>query len=297
MDNLNQGTDNSSPAEAGLVDSPASSLPAPVTPMGSEFSWKGKLQGDMAKAPSLSKFDDTPDGLNKAMESYHNLEKLLGHEKVPIPKDANDVEGWSRFSKAMGIPDKAEQYGLADAQIPDAMKGLTFDKQKFAETVHAFKLTPNQAKGLWEAYTKQNMEAYGKAMEAKKSDMVKVVNELKSKWGDAYEGNVNLGQMVINKFSSDKETADYLSVVLTQNPKAIEFLAKIGEQFSENKIGDFGYQRFSLSPEQAGAEIDSILANKNHAYNNEKASKAEHQEAVNYVNSLYAKKFSNMGKG
>jgi hypothetical protein len=250
------------------------------------FSWKSQLEGDLSKAPLLSKFEDTKEGFNKFTESHYNLEKLLGNDKVPIPKNAEDIEGWSRFSKAMGIPDKAEAYGLPDAQIPDTMKDLTFDKQQFAEIVHSFKLTPDQAKGLWGAYTKQNIEAYGKAMEAHKTDMIKVVNQLKSEWGDAYDGNVELGQMVINKFSADKESADYITSVLTKDPKAIKFLAKIGEQFAENKIGDFGYKRFSLSPEQAREEIEKISKDPNHPYRSEKASNAEHNAALDYVNNL-----------
>jgi hypothetical protein len=290
QDNQNPIVENSDPI---IVEGQESGTSAPVTvaPVINTFSWKGQLEGDLSKAPLLSKFEDTKEGFNKFTESHYNLEKLLGNDKVPIPKGPEDTEGWSRFSKALGIPDKAEQYGLADVALPDSMKDITFDKQKFAETVHSFKLTPNQAKGLWKAYTDQSMEAYNKAMESHKADMTKVVNQLKSEWGDAYEGNVELGQMVINKFSPDKESADYITSVLAKDPKAIKFLAKIGEQFSENKIGEFGYKRFSLSPEQASNEIESILRDKNHPYNNEKASDAEHQAAIDYVNSLYQKKF------
>lgn len=262
---------------------------------GGAFAWKDKLQGDLGKSPLLQKFEDTPEGLNKAFESHVGLEKLLGHEKVPIPKGDNDVEGWNRFSKALGIPDKAEQYGLPDAKIPDTMKGVTFDKQKFAEIVHSFKLTPGQAKGLWQAYTEQNVEAYNKALEGHKADMAKVVNQLKGEWGDAYDTNVELGQMVINKFSGNKEDADYLTAVLTQDPRAIKWLAKIGEQFAENKVGEFGYKKFSLSPEQAQEEITKILADPNHPYTNPKASPKEHEAAIDYVNSLYMT--VNRGKG
>uniref|UniRef100_A0A6M3K6F4 Capsid assembly protein n=1 Tax=viral metagenome TaxID=1070528 RepID=A0A6M3K6F4_9ZZZZ len=281
MDNLDPVVDNQDPVEdTNTDDTTTTDIQAPI-------SWKSNLQGDLGKSPLLNKFEDTPEGLNEAFKSHANLEKLLGHDKVPIPKGPEDVEGWSRFSKALGIPDKAENYGLADAKVPDSMKGLTFDKQKFAETVHAFKLTPAQAKGLWQAYTEQNVEAYNKALKSHKADMDKVVNQLKSEWGDAYDGNVELGQLVINKFSDDKETADYITAVLAKEPKAIKFLSKIGEQFAENKIGEFSYKRFSLSPEQAQSEVESILKDKKHPYNDPAAGQSEHDAAVDYVNNLY----------
>lgn len=295
-DNLALNEDNQDQQDSSVIvegqaaTKGADTTPAPAVTTDNSFSWKSKLSGDLSKAPNMAKFEDTSEGLSKAMESYQNLEKLLGHEKVPIPKGPEDTEGWNRFSKALGIPDKAEGYGLGDAQLPDSMKGITLDKNKFAEIVHAHKLTPAQAKGLWKAYTDENISSYTKAMEAHKADMIKVVNQLKSEWGDAYDTNVELGQMVINKFSPDKESADYITSVLAKDPKAIKFLAKIGEQFSENKIGEFAYKKFSLSPEQASAEIDAILKDKNHPYNNEKASRQEHQAAIDYVNSLYMTK-------
>lgn len=284
MDNLEPtSVDNSSPAPT--VDVPDTTT-AEMTPPASS-GWKSGINTDLRNSPLLQKFEDTPEGLNKALESHANLEKLLGHEKVPIPKDANDVEGWNRFSKAMGIPDKAEQYGLPDAKLPDSMKDITIDKNKFAEVVHAHKLTPAQAKGLWETYQKLNIDSYQQAMKNHEEGLVKTVNQLKSEWGDAYQTNVELGQMVINKFSNDQEMNDYITTTLSQDPRGIKFLAKIGDQFAENKIGEFQMKRFSLGPEQALEEIQKIVKDPDHAYNSPKATAKEHQAAVDYVNNLH----------
>lgn len=250
--------------------------------------WKTQLRTDLQNSPFLSKFEDTSEGFNQAIESYGNLEKLLGHEKVPIPKGADDIEGWNRFSKAMGIPSKAEEYGLPDATLPESMKGMAIDKAKFAEVVHAHKLTPEQAKGLWKVYNEINVEAYNKAMDGQQKTMTETINRLKGDWGDAYQTNVELGQMVINKFSEDQESNDFLTAVLAQDPRGVKFLAKIGDQFAENKVGEFQMKRFTLAPEQAGEEIQKIVRDPNHPYNNPKATDREHQAAVDYVNSLYA---------
>ncbi len=280
--------DNPTPEVVDNVET--QETPAVETPVEQEstFSWKTKLNTDLRNSPLAQKFEDTPEGLQKAMESHASLEKLLGHDKVPIPKNADDVEGWARFQKAMGIPDKAEGYGLSDVELPGNMKDLTFDKNKFAETVHAFKLTPGQAQGLWKAYTEQNVEAYSKYQATYQDNLNKVVNQLRSEWGDSYEGNVELGQLVISKFAGDKETEDYLTSTLTKDPRAVKFLAKIGNQFAENKVGEFNYKRFSLSPEQASMEIDKIVKDPNHPYSNPKSTDAEHNSAMDYVNSLYA---------
>lgn len=257
---------------------------------GQAWNWKSNLRTDLRESPLSVKFEDTPDGLNKMTESYANLEKLLGHEKVPIPKDVNDVEGWSRFSKAMGIPDTPEGYGLPDANLPESMKGMTMDKATFAKFMHEQKVHPSAVKGLWEAYQKTNIEAYQQAMTKHQEVMTKTVNALKSEWGDAYLGNVELGQMVINKFSDDKDTNDYLTAMLSQDPRGVKFLAKIGSNFAENKIGEFQTSRFSMSPDQIQEEISKMKMDLNGPYMNQtgKFTDREHDTAVARMNSLIA---------
>jgi hypothetical protein len=270
-----------------MQGSTGSEVGAVATPSTTSQGWKAGIREDLRSSPLLQKFEDNPQGLEKAIESHANLEKLLGHEKVPIPKDVNDVEGWNRFSKAMGIPDKAEGYGLPDVDASN-YPGLEFNKNEFAEIAHSLKLTPAQAKGLWESYTSRTMESYQNSMAEHKKNLEGTVTKLKSEWGDAFQQNVELGQMVINKFSADQEMNDYLTTVMTQDPRGIKFLAKIGDQFAENKVGEFGIKRFTLAPEQAREEISKIVRDPNHPYNSPKATDREHQAAVDYVNSLYA---------
>ena len=291
MENLDPATDNLDPASVGSTATEVATQPGTTTDAGSVAkSWKSSVRTDLKDSPLLQKFEDTPDGLNKALESHANLEKLLGHDKVPIPKDVNDIEGWNRFSKALGIPDKATGYGLPDPTYPDDMKGMAIDKNKFADIVHAHKLTPAQAQGLWKAYNDVNIDAYGKAMEAHKKSINDVVTRLKGEWGDAYNVNIELGQTVINKFSPDQETNDYLTNQLSKDPRAIKFLAKIGEQFAENKVGEFQMKRFSLAPEEAQNEINKMVKDLEGPYMNVKSkhTEAEHQAAIARVDMLRA---------
>jgi len=285
-ENLAPETDNSSPETV-------SAAPAEVQ----TSSWKSGIGADLRNSPLLQKFEDTPEGLNKALESHANLEKLLGHEKVPIPKDINDVEGWNRFSKAMGIPDKAEGYGLADAKLPESMKGITIDKNKFAEIMHAHKVHPSAVKGIWQVYQELNVQAYESAVKEHQEKIVTAVNALKGQWGDAYETNVELGQTVINKFSDDQEMNDYLTATLTQDPRGIKFLAKIGDQFAENKIGEFQMKKFSLAPDEAMDEFQKMTRDLEGPYMNTKGkyTHKEHQAAIDRANALLAA--ANKGRG
>ena len=93
--------------------------PAPARVEG----WKQDLEGDMANSPSMQKFEDTKAGFNKLSESYLNLSKLLGHEKIPVPKGPDDIEGWTRYNEAMGVPSVAEGYNLPDERFQQTFKG------------------------------------------------------------------------------------------------------------------------------------------------------------------------------
>ena len=283
-----QSTDNGS-AQAAATGAAAGAISGSATAAGST-AWKERIQNSDLRN-SLSKFEDTPEGIDKLAESYGNLEKLLGHDKVPIPKDINDVEGWNRLSKALGVPDKAEGYGLADAQIPKdlAQMGLTMNKSEFAEVMHAHKVPPGAVKGIWEVYQQKAIGAYKTAMQQQQEQLTNTVNQLRSEWGDSYETNVELGQMVINKFSDSQETNDKITSLLSKDPAGIKFLAKVGEQFAENKVPEFQMKRFSLAPEQALEEIEKIKKDLDGPYMNTKGkfSDREHQAVVDRVNHLY----------
>lgn len=289
MDNPGTLVDNAATQEVNTPAAPAAAATTPAAPAAqapATFSWKSQLATDFANSPTMQKFPDTKEGFNEAVKSHLSLERLLGHEKVPLPKGKDDVEGWSMFKKAMGVPEKPEGYQLEDAKLPDHLKGMTFDKNKFAEVVHKTNATPEQAKELWNAYVQMNQEVYQKAVSQHKEKMTAVINQMRGEWGDAYQSKVELGQMVINKFSDSKEQNDYLNATLSADPQGIKFLAKIGEQFQENKIGDFKYQSHSKTPEEAQKEIDLIRQDPKHPYNNDKATPAERDRAIDYVNSL-----------
>uniref|UniRef100_A0A6M3XQU4 Uncharacterized protein n=1 Tax=viral metagenome TaxID=1070528 RepID=A0A6M3XQU4_9ZZZZ len=282
-DNLDPNLDNQDPT-AEPTPSPTPT-PAPVTPA---FSWKSNIPVDYANSPTLQKFSDDKDGLSKAMESHLNLEKLLGHTKVPLPKDDNDIAGIKIFNKALGVPDTADGYQLKDATIPEGIKNISFDKKQFAEVMLKRGVPPRYAGKLWDDYVEMSLAAYNRYVTENDTHLAEMTNGLRTEWGDAYDTNVELGQMVINKFSDDDEMNDFITASMLKDPRGVKFLTKIGGQFAENKIGDFKYQRFALSPDQAKEELSKIRNDPNHPYLNPKATQEEHDRAVEYVNQLEA---------
>lgn len=251
-----------------------------------DFTWKSHLNPDFANSPTMQKYADTKEGFNDATKAHLELQKMMGYEKVPVPKGPEDKAAMDAFRKAFKIPDKAEGYNLADIEVPENMKDLNFDKKGFAEVVHKRNLTPDQAKSLWGDYTEMVKKQYADASKKYQDEVANAVTQLRSEWGSAYESKVELGQMVINKFSGDQATSDFVTAQLAKDPRGIKFLAKLGDQFAENKIGDFKYQRHSLTPDEIDRELSTIRSNPKHPYNDEKAYPADRDAAIKYVNSL-----------
>ncbi len=282
MDNLDPIVDNQDP----VADTDTGNTGQTQTAAPSPFTWKDKVGNDFANSPTLSKFDDTPEGLKNAMASHLNLEKLLGHEKVPLPKGPEDVEGRARFNKALGVPERSDGYNLPDPSLPGEMSKLTFDKNAFAQVAHDHNLTPDQATGLWNKYVELSGNIYQKHSTELQASLDKTMNALRAEWGDAYASKVELAEMVINKFAGDKDAGDYITAVLSKDAKSLKFLASIGEQFAENKVGEFKNAKYALTPDEAEAEYTKILSDPNHPYLNEKATHKEHEAAIEYVNRL-----------
>jgi hypothetical protein len=281
----NPDQQNDGGAAGGAGDGGAAGAGAGAAPA---FTWKSRVGEDLSKAPSMQKFTDTPEGLADLSKSYVNLEKMLGHEKVPLPKGPEDTAGRAIFNKAIGVPDAPGGYNLPDAQLPESMANMTFNKDAFAGIVHKYGLTPAQASGLWKEYTNMSGNIYANSKKAFEDNLTKNINALRAEWGDAYAGNIELGDMVIAKFADDQAMGDWLTATLSKSPMGMKFLAKIGAQFSENKIGEFKYQRFALTPDEAALEISKIKGDPNHPYNSEKATQKDHDLAVEHVNRLIA---------
>jgi hypothetical protein len=108
-----------SPAAPAAPSAPA----APAAPVQSG-TWRDKLPEDLRAVPSLTKLDS-----EEAMaRSYINLEKMLGQDKVPIPRDEQDTEAWNRLYKAVGRPEKHSDYKYEAPK--DLPAGVTYDESK-----------------------------------------------------------------------------------------------------------------------------------------------------------------------
>lgn len=188
--------------------------------------------------------------------SYQSLEKLLGREKVPVPVDDNDEEGWNRWYAATGRPEDPDKY---EFERPDLPPDLPYDEESeknFRTWAHVNGLNKRQAKNLYDAYVKTQLERHAAWDTGRKQARAKIEADLRREYGNQYDGAVNSAKASISKYADPDFKAWLDETGLGNDPRMIRVFAKIGKEMQgETKLK--GAPRQEASP----ADLDTAIAN------------------------------------
>lgn len=229
--------------------------PAGDKPAASSGSWYDNIDDADLKGYVQNKGWKDPKEL---ADGYRNLEKLLGGEKIPMPKGADDKEGWARVYDALGRPKTADDYKL---QVPEGDDGA-FAKVA-AGKFHELGLTAEQAAGLnawWNETQQGRMTEYTQQTAAKaEADL----QSLRSEWGAAYDENVEFGRRAAREYGLDQDKLTKIESALGTG-EMIKLLAQIGRAQGESNFvdGGTGSKGFGMTPEAAQQRISALRADK-----------------------------------
>lgn len=184
---------------------------------------------------------------------YRNLEKLLGGEKIPMPKGAEDKEGWARVYDALGRPKSADEYGLPvpDGGSPDFAKAA-------AAKFHELGLSKGQAEALAGWYNEQAQSQMGAVQQAQAAKVEQDLQALKGEWGGAYEENIELGRRAAREFGLDAAKLTALENAFGTG-EMLKFMSKIGRGLTEHTFeGGRSATGFGMTPEAARQRIAAL---------------------------------------
>lgn len=242
--------DPAAPAAEGAPVAETAAKPAPAS--GKPW-FEGVADPDL-KGWLENKNYESPEAMAAA---HRGLEKLLGSEKVPLPKDDADSEGWDRVYKAIGRPDAPEGYGLealegGDEGFAKQMAGLLFEAgvgQKQA----------GRMAERWNAYMTEQAKAADDAFKVQsQQDLI----DLKTEWGGATPAKLEHYKRGCAQFGVSAEEMQAIETKIGTK-RAIGLFAKIGEGLGEAEYieGDTPKQ-MSMTPEAAKARKDALMADK-----------------------------------
>lgn len=246
--------------------------------------------------PSITKFGGD---VNKLAGSYLALQSLMGQGRVVIPKDANDITAWQAYDKALGIPEEADGYNL------EAPEGV--DMTGFNELMKVNHIPPAAAKNIFDALVNDFTVMQESEEKEAETKMQQAEASLRKEWGLKYKENIDNAANCLRKMCDSEDEYNYYNQKIGNDAKMLKLLAKMGEMTAEGNLGGFdggARKSFTLTPAEAQAELNAILANPDDAYfagvgsnrrtdvrwcrenNKSWVSEAERKARVDYVNSL-----------
>jgi len=259
-----------------MTDGSDKGTPPAAQPPAQGASWTDGLTPELKSVVDTKGYKTPADVLT----AYVNAEKLIGVDKIPVPKDGV----WDQTARQkLGIPETPDKYALEKPTLPEGMQwDADFEKVALAKA-HELGLTPSQVKGLMEVYTGTQIGKFGSIEQAITQQREEVSSLLKQEWGNAYPVKIENASRAARMIGGDALIEALETSGAGNNPEIIKAFAKVGAMMGEDKMKAGLPSGFGLTPEEAKVEANKLMASD--AYMNR--GHAEHSAVVQKVQSLF----------
>lgn len=223
--------------EAAVVEQPVQPTPQPVQ---ESLGWRAGLPDDLKQNPDLSSFKTVGEFAKHALEvktKVGELEKKLGDSIPKLPEDATD-EDRATYYDALGRPKQASEYEF-DGEDKNAPEWTSYWKDQF----YGLGLTTAQAKQLSGAFNGQIQKIVETHNNALKAEMSKAEQELKNKYGDKYDTNVELAKRMWQKHGKEDFDKVFADGTSSNRFAMIDFLLSMAALTGEDNSPQAGLSR------------------------------------------------------
>lgn len=202
------------PTQAGLAQETSSGAP-----------WWESLPDELKNEPTVRKYTS----VEEAIKGLVNASKLIGKEKVPIPKPDSPQEEWDLFYRAIGRPDTPDGY---DVKIEGADEEILNEFKQFA---HQKGLTKQQVEALGEFWN--NLQQKSTEMLEQQIEQLRetALTELQKEWGKDFDKELEVARRAVQALA-DEETMELLNAGLGNDPRVIRLFNKVGKMLGEDTL-------------------------------------------------------------
>ena len=224
-----------------------------AAPVQTQTDWTTGFNDELKGYVATKGFKDTAAVLN----SYQNLEKLIGHpqEKIlKLPDNMEDPKALADIYNRLGRPADKEGYKLqapegGDKEFTEWAKG----------TFHEAGLTSKQAHALFQKYNEHVGNLTKAQSESYQADIAKQETALKTEWGAAFEQKVNSAKRAAKEFGVSAEAIDKLEKSMGFTG-VMKFFDQIGSKLGEGSyINGDSNTGGSLTPEAARGKLKLLI--------------------------------------
>lgn len=222
------------------------------------------------------------------LKGYVNLNKKIGEKGLTKPETDED---WNNAYNFLGKPETIEGYEYTPGEeLPDELKLNEQMATSFKAVAHEIGLNPNQYEKLMGSYMAMNEQGFKTRQEQEQANLLTSEKNLKEKWGQAYDQNIELAQNIVKKHDNGGELTKLLETPLVNgsslgnNPALLNMLANIAKTTMEDG-GLVGRGAGIPTSEDLEAELGKLI---NHpAYLD--GNNPEHNQVAKQVSNIYKK--------
>lgn len=222
---------------------------------GGEGNFIDTLPEDLREEASLRDFKD----VGSLAKSYVHAQKLVGHDKLPVPTSPDDDVAWNEVYNRLGRPSSAEEY---DLKLPDPeVDGYGIKEEDvagFKETAHGLGLNAAQAQGMINYYQERINNELAEGAIAQEKQYKASVKELRKEFGATYDAKVAMANRAMEHFGGEEVVATIDKLGLANNPNMVRMFVKIAEHIGEDKFGEAASGLSGMTPAEARGKIATL---------------------------------------
>jgi hypothetical protein len=194
-------------------------------------------------------------GPAELVKAYRNLERFNGMDKLPLPRDENDAEGWNRTYDRLGRPARWQDYGI------DVPEGANRDyADHMAEIFHRAGLSTRQAQLI----AAEN-EKFVTALQAESDHQFATgsqaeLDAVRREWGADADRRFAAAQRAGLAFGIERETMEKIERAVGTR-SFLGLMSRIGEGLTEDRGAGTGSSGF-MTPEAAQARLNDLKADR-----------------------------------
>lgn len=202
----------------------AGTTPALPQPWMSGLTSEQKANAELIK--SLSSFEK---GIPDLVEFYSRAEAAKG-KAVVVPSEGATKEELAAFRKAVGVPDKPEDYDLKGVKLPD---DVTLDPE-WDKDLRALAHKVNISQGQLSELAKWYFADLANAMKFVKLSSQQAHAILRKEMGADYDAAMTFKARAVNKFLTPEAATRFEKTGLGNDPEIIKMFSEIGKAMGDH---------------------------------------------------------------
>ena len=243
-----------------------------------ETPWYESLPEELKNEPTVQKYKT----VEEAAKGLVNAVKMIGRDKVVVPKPDADPSEWESFFDAVGRPKTPDEYKV---ELENADGDFL---KSFKDAAHRSGLNQQQVDGLLSFWNQATERAVEKMQTSRQAEITEGVEALKKDWGTAFDREVAVAKRAVRSLC-DEEQMELLNEGLGNDPRIVKLFNRLGKMMGEDTLK--ALPDSTTVVESAKAEITRLKGDASFIQKlNDKMSPG-HREAVEQFRILHERAF------